>query len=312
MFIENAMTAAGQVAVLYIIVAVGCLADKVKFFTEKTAKQCTNLLFYIITPAVIVKSFLEIEYDKQTVRGFFIALGCGMLLHTVAIAINTPFFRKGDCTKNSVLKFAAVYGNCGYMALPLANAVIGAKGVFYCSTVIISFQIFVFTHGVFIMDNEQGKRKKLNYKKIILNPGVLSVSVGLPLFLLGVKLPELVFEPIKYIASMNTPLAMLIFGTYLANTDFKSGLKEKRILLSAFLKLIALPLIMILFFKLFGIRGDLLTALIISASAPSANNTVIYTAKFNNDTSLAAQTVATISFISIITMPLMIAFSQAL
>jgi predicted permease len=312
MFFENALTAASQVAVLYIIVAVGCLADKVKFFTENIARQCTNLLFYIITPAVIVKSFLEIEHDSQTVRGFFIALGCGMLLHTVAITINAPLFRKGDCSKNSVLKFAAIYGNCGYMALPLANAVIGSQGVFYCSTVIISFQVFVFTHGVFIMDNAQGKKKKLNYKKIILNPGVLSVSVGLPLFLLGVKLPELIFEPIKYIASMNTPLAMLIFGTYLANTDFKSVFKEKRILLSALMKLIVLPLIMLVFFKLFGIRGELLTALIISASAPSANNTVIYTAKFGNDTSLAAQTVAVISFFSILTMPLMIAFAKTL
>ena len=75
--------AAEQVAILYIIVAVGVLADKTNLFTEKTARLCTGLLFYIITPAVIVRSFLEIEYDRETAKGLFIAIGCGLLFARV-------------------------------------------------------------------------------------------------------------------------------------------------------------------------------------------------------------------------------------
>ncbi len=312
MFLENALIAAEQVAVLYIIVAVGFLADKTKLFTEKTAKRCTDLLFYIIAPAIIINSFLSIEYSSKTVKGLFAAIGCGMLLHTVAIIINAPFFRKGDRLKNPVLKFAGIYGNCGYMALPLANAVIGPMGVFYCSAVIMSFQIFVFTHGVFIMDKSEKGSEKFDFKKIVLNPGTLSVAVGLPLFLLKVNLPVILSSPIGYIASMNTPLAMLIFGTYIANTNFRTAFKEKGILLTGALKLIVLPLIMIALFKLFGLEGDLLTSLVISSSAPSANNTVIFAAKYDKDAGIAAQAVSIISFVSIITMPLMIAFSKAI
>ena len=55
-FFESMRIAAEQVAILYIIVAVGVLADKTNLFTEKTARLCTGLLFYIITPAVIVRS----------------------------------------------------------------------------------------------------------------------------------------------------------------------------------------------------------------------------------------------------------------
>lgn len=55
------MIAARQVVILYIIVAVGFLAVKTNMFTQQTAKSCTNLLFFIITPAVIINSFLTIN-----------------------------------------------------------------------------------------------------------------------------------------------------------------------------------------------------------------------------------------------------------
>lgn len=45
MFLQNMLTAAEQVAVLYIIVAVGVIADKTGLYTEKVAKSCTDLLF---------------------------------------------------------------------------------------------------------------------------------------------------------------------------------------------------------------------------------------------------------------------------
>ncbi len=311
MFFNNMLVAAEQVAILYIIVAVGIIADKTNLFTEKTARLCTNLLFFIITPAVIVKSFLEIKYDRETARGLFIAIGCGLLLHFVAAVINIPFFNKGDRDKGCVLKFACVYGNCGYMALPLANAVLGAEGVFYCSAVIMAFQMFVFTHGIFIMSGSKDKEKrKFDYKKLIINPGVLSVAVGLPLFLLKVSLPDIVFKPVEYIASMNTPLAMLIFGAYLSKIEIKKIFSDGKILGVAFFKLIALPLVMLGIFKLFGLSGTLLSALIISASAPTANNTVIFAAKYGRDSVFASKTVAIVSAISIVTMPFMIALSS--
>ncbi len=308
MFLENALITAEQVAVLYIIVAVGFFADKVKLFTEKTAMLCTNLLFYIITPAVIIESFLKIDYDKQTVRELFIAMGCGMIMFTVSILINLPFFRKGDNSKNCVLRFASIFSNCGYMSIPLANSVVGPQGVLYCSAVVVCFQIFSFTYGVMIMDKSESK-SKINFKKIVLNPGVISVAIGLPLFLLGVKLPEIITAPIGHISNMNTPLAMLVFGTYLANAKIKSAFKEKKIFLAAFIKLIMLPLIMLLVYRLFNLQGALIVSLIITASAPSANNTVIFAAKYERDAGLAAQAVAIISIISILTMPLMIALS---
>lgn len=157
---------------------------------------------------------------------------------------------------------------------------------------------------------EKGGRAKLDLKMLLLNPGVVSVIVGMPVFLLSLKLPTVVTAPVQHIANITTPMAMLIFGTYIANTKFSSMFKEWRIAVVALFKLVLLPLVLLPLFRLMGLDGTLLTALIICACAPSANNTVMFAAKYDRDTGLASQTVAAVSFISIITMPVMIALAQ--
>lgn len=111
---------------------------------------------------------------------------------------------------------------------------------------------------------------------------------------------------------LNTPMAMIMFGTYLANTDLKTMFREKKIYLAAALKLLVLPALMLLIFRLCGVTGALLTSCIISASAPTANNTVMFAAKYGRDTGLSSKVVAVITFLSILTMPLMIALSQTI
>lgn len=308
MFFENVKTAAGQVAILYLIVFVGFLCDKGKIFTEKTARKLIDLLLYIMTPCMIVNSFLSMECTAETIKMFFISLGVAFATHFIAIVLNLPLFRKKNDT-DPVYKYASIYGNVGFMALPLAEAVLGAEGVFYCASGVIAFNIITFTHGIKVMS---GDEFKVNFKSLVLNPGVISVIIGLPLFLLKISLPEIVAKPVDMVGSMTTPTAMLIFGTYLSNTDLKTMFLDKKIYLVALLKLIALPLICLGVYRLCGIQGALLVASAITASVPSANNTFMFSTKYNKDAFVASKTVALVSFLSIITMPVVIAIAQSI
>lgn len=306
MFITNLITTAQQVLILYILIAVGFIADKTGLYTEKASKLNTNLLFYIVTPLVIVNSFLSIDNSPENLRNFGLAALGGVVFHLVGMVLILPLFRKTEKSKAGLYRYASMYGNCGYMALPLANAVLGPQGAFYCSAIIMVFNIFSFTHGIYIMGAQKGG---FNFKKLLINPGTIGVTLGLPLYLLGVELPTVIATPINSLAVLNTPLAMLIFGTYIAHTDLKTMFTDKRIYAVACVKLIAIPLIMIAGFKLLNIPKELAMAIAVSASAPCANNTVILAGKYDLDTGVASKTVALVSFFSIITMPVMIALS---
>jgi predicted permease len=309
LFWDNVLTAGTQVLILYIIVFLGFLAERLNVYSEKTAKATTNFLFYFITPAVIINAFLSTEFTREKALSYGTAFLCGVATHVGAILLSAPFFRRGKHPDNAVYKYAAVYANMGYMALPLAEAVVGPEGVFYCSAGVITFNIFSFTHGVWLMESDD-KDKKFNIKSLILNPGVLSVMVGLPLFLFSVKLPIIIQKPISYMASMNTPLAMIILGTYISKADFKTIFKDTRLFGVLFLKLIAVPLLMFGIFKLAGVSGALLTSVLISASSPSASNTVMFSAKYGKNTRTASKIVSFVTFFSILTMPIIIALSR--
>ena len=310
LFLQNVQTAAMQVAVLYVLVAVGFVCDKTGLYTEKAARLTNDLLFYIVTPAIIIQSFTTIAYTHAALKNLLLSFLGGTVLHIFALLIAWPFFRKVEKRTANVYKFACVYGNVGYMALPLASAVLGEEGVFFCSGVLIPFNIFAFTHGVRLMSGTSTEKTGFKMKWLLFNPGVISVLIGLPLFLLDVTLPRILAEPVSYIASLNTPLAMLMFGTYLAQTDLRKMFLRKETYLVALLKLIAVPSAMLLVMRLCGITGVLCTALTISASAPTANNTVMFATKYGRDTAAASQTVAVVSFLSVLTMPLFIAIAQ--
>ncbi|MCR5783442.1 MAG: AEC family transporter [Clostridia bacterium] len=306
-FWQNAGSTAMQVGILFIMIAVGFIADKTKLYTESTARATTSLMFYIITPCVILNSFLTTEFTKASVKGFFIAFGLSFLAHLIGMALSAPFFNKNTET-GVIYKFGCVYGNVGYMALPLVNAVVGQEGILYASSAIASFNILCFCHGIALMN--KGRQFRLNAKTLILNPGIIAVSAGLILFLFSVNLPKVITEPIRFIGSMNTPLAMLIMGTYIANADLKTIFSIKEQYLVAFIKLLLVPACIFGVLKLFGITGALATTCVISASAPTANNTVMFSAKYDRDTAVASKLVAFSTLLAIITMPFMTALTQ--
>ena len=286
MFLDNFLISAEQVAILYILVAVGFIADRTKLFTEKAARLCTDLMFYIITPAKIVQSFISMEFSRESATRLAIAAACGAAIHIIGVAVSSVVFNKSP---------------------------IGKAAIFNGSVVIMMFHLFSFTHGIWLMSrSETGEKTKFNFKNILINPGTISLIIGLPLYLLKIRLPNVIEAPIDYLAALNTPVAMLIFGTYLSNAKIKSALKEWRILCVALIKLAVIPLICLGVFRLCGITGALLTAMIIAASAPPANITVVFAAKYNKDTGLASQTVAIVCFISIVTMPLLIGLASTM
>jgi predicted permease len=64
--------------------------------------------------------------------------------------------------------------------------------------------------------------------------------------------------------------------------------------------------------KVFGLSGALFSTIVLSASAPPANNTVLFSAKYGRDTGLASQVVSSVSLMSIITIPLIMGVASVI
>ncbi|MBR2099912.1 MAG: AEC family transporter [Eubacterium sp.] len=308
-FLTNLQTVAIQVVILYLIAAVGFAADKTKIFVQSDGKRLVDLLFNLILPITVINSFLSMERTKEHIRLLFWAFLLAVLTHAFAIGISSLTFRKKDKKERGIYHYATTFSNAAFFALPLAQSVVGSEGVFYGSCYIAIFNVFAFTYGI---NQISGGSAKINLKMLILNPGSMSVIIGLPLFLLGVKLPDFLSDAMSRVAACNSPMAMIVFGTFLANCNFKNIFIKKEIYFVSFLRLILIPGAMLFIFKLLGASGNMLIALVISTSAPVATNTAMYSAKYDNDTALSAEIVGQTSILSVLTMPVIVALASIL
>ncbi len=304
-FFTNALNLVEQVAILFVLIAAGFICAKTKLINNKIKDGIVNILLYVVTPCLIINSFLSVKFTADTITSLGIAAACAFISHIIAIVFSYAVFDK-DFRKRSVLRFALIFSNAGYMGIPLANAVFGEKGVFYGSAYLIVFNVVQWTYGISIY--KKGSKNRL---KIILNPGTIGVLIGLPLFLLKLHLPEVLSSPIASISELNTPLAMFVLGYYFSRSNIKTGLFSKKMWTVIFGRMIIVPILAFLLFKyIFGLSGVLLGCCVLPASAPTAVNTIILASKFKADADLGLKIVTITTILSIITMPLILAFAK--
>ncbi len=302
---QNIITVGTQVAILFVLIGVGFCCAKAKILGDKAIKGITNLLLYIVTPCVIVNSYQR-DFDRSMLKGLGITFAAAFMSHIVAIILAHVFIRDRDKRREKVLRFGTVFSNCGYMSLPLQNALLGADGVFYGATYIAVFNIVMWTYGVFLMD---GGLKAISLRKIFINPGVIGTAAGVLVFVLSIKLPKVISEPISSLAALNTPLPMIVIGYRLAASGLR--IRGSGMYAMILLRLVISPLIMLGGLLLCGIRGTVLVACVIAASAPCAASTTMFAEKFNGDAALAASCVSVTTVLSVITMPLIVALAGA-
>ncbi len=304
--LDNILIVGTQVVILFVLIAVGFICNKTKLFNDKAIKSITDFVLYIVAPCVIINSY-EREFDPSMLNGLLITIAASVISYALNIIIVHLIIHDKDKRRENVLRFGAVFSNCGYMSLPLQNALLGADGVFYGATYIAIFNIVLWTYGVCLMD---GGTKNISFKKIVFNPGIIGTVLGFAIFLLSFKLPSVISEPIAYLAALNTPLPMIIIGYHLANAGFK--IKGVSAYLSIFFRLIVSPLLMLGGLYLCGIRGTILVACVIAAAAPYAAATTMFSQRFGADTPLSAACVSVTTVLSVITMPVIVAFASIL
>ncbi len=293
---ENITSVASQVAILFLIIAVGLALTKFKVLNKERVSGLIDIVVYVVTPSNIIVSFQR-EFKGELI----FKLGQSFLAAFIVFFINCVIahfmIREKNEDKNKVLQFASAFPNAGYFALPLQKAILGDIGVFFGAAYIAMFHCYVWTYGVKLLSKEKAK---INLKKIILNPPIIGIVLGIIMFVWKVELPGLVL-------SLNTPLPMLIIGFYLANMDFKATFTNLWVYIGAFLKLIISPAVALGVCILLKADQEVSLSCIIALSAPSAALSGMLAQKFGRNTEVSVGMISLTTILSIITMPVMIA-----
>ena len=304
--IENFLTVAAQVLSLFIMITVGFILGKTKLLREEATPSISNLILYVATPAAILQAFLNEERTIDKTVNLALVAVFAVVTHLIGILIASLLIKTKNADTTKVLRFGVVFSNCGYMSFPLQKALLGDIGVFYGAMYVAVFNLVMWSYGIALM----GRDKKLSLKKVIFNPAVIAVIISVVLYLLQLKLPSVLSGAVSALSTLNTPLPMIIIGYYLSTSNLLGAVTDKRVYLTAFLRLIGIPAIMLALLLLLGVHGAPLIACTVAASAPIAAAGTMFSIKFGRDTMCSVNGVTLTTLLSIVTMPLFVAVAQ--
>lgn len=294
-------TVSQQVFIMLCLILTGAVLFKTRVISEKGSKDMSAILLNIVTPCVLIRAY-QIDAEASALKEIGTAFLFSLILHAVFIVVSyIAFSLQKDNALRKIEIFTSVYSNCGFMGIPLLSAALGEKGVLLGSAYLAVFNIIVWTHGLFLYG---GDIKLLSVKNLVKNPGIIGTLLALLLFLFNIKLGGFLKASVGYLADLNTPLAMLLLGSYLARCNLLDALKQKSLYIVSAFRLLILPLLGIFILKLFGVAPLCATALSLSAACPCATIAALFAEKFNKDTGLPSQIVSVTTVLSVVTLPL--------
>ncbi len=297
---------AKQVLLIFVYVSIGILCVKKKILTVESGTSLSNFALTVISPCLIIGSYLR-PLNRESLSGLLLAFVLAVVYHAVATAAALLLIPKRADIRYRIERMGAIYSNCGYMAIPLITATVGDIGVFYAVPFISVFTVLLWSAGVMITTGE----KKIEPKKMFLNPGFISFVIGLLLYLTQLRLPDMAVQVLNNIMALNTPITMITVGVFLSKISLRSTFTNGRIYYTCALRLLVFPLMMIVLIKVLGITAlnakapDVVMAVVLACACSAPASTAQFPARFGLESEYGAQIIAVSVLFSVLTLPLL-------
>lgn len=292
-----------QVIIMALLCGVGILCRKIGLLDEHSTKKMSGIALNVAMPLVILTSYQK-PFDSEMLHSLLISFLLAIVSFAASFIIIPLIVRQKNKAELAVERFSSIYSNCSFMGIPLIQGVYGDDGVFLQTAYITMFNLLSWTHGYMLMKG--GKFTLKEFGKSLLSPSIIATVVGLALFLLNISLPETLLSAMHQLGNMNTPLAMLVAGSTIATVNFPKAIRKPRLYYVCFLKLIAVPAILMAFCLLFNFDPVISGVNILVCACPTAALCTMLALKFNKDAGYSTEIFAVSTILSMLTLPLML------
>ena len=263
-------------------------------------KTLSKLLLYLVLPAMILDSYL-IQFDAATFENLLLAFGLSAALMLGGGVVAVLATLKSKSSDRTMVRFACIFSNAGYMGIPLIRALYGETGVLFASAFLTVFNILVWTIGYVMISGQMEPKAVL--RSIVTCPSIIAVAAGLIIYLGRVPVPGVLVETVGLVGDMNTPISMIITGLTMADRDLRALLKNRDLPLVMGLRLLVIPLVCLAVLRLLGVRGIVADIVLLLEACPTAAITTVFAVRFSKSEDLAAGSVVFTTLASMIWLP---------
>jgi hypothetical protein len=290
-----------QAFIMLILILVGAGCYRFRCLSKDTVSEISALVLKVINPIVILLAYQR-EFQQELVINLGWTFALAALSYALAMAVSYLAIRRRENGETAIERFSCIYSNCGFMGIPLVQAMFGYEGVFYLTAYLTLFNALAWTHGVMQIS---GQRSMKSVLRVLRSPAILAIAAGMLLFFARITLPAILSEPLEMIGNLNSPLAMFVAGATIAQTDLRGVLKKPRIFYVSFLKLLVIPAVCVLAFRLFPADTAVEMTVLAATAAPSAAMCTMQCLQYKKNAAYASEIFGVTTLLSVGTMPLM-------
>ncbi|HEY8363884.1 MAG TPA: AEC family transporter [Tissierellaceae bacterium] len=291
---------AKQVGVLAVLMAIGYVGTKKNIIDENVSKGLANILTSIALPAFLISSF-NITYSEETLKGILLVFIYSLGIHILNAVITKFLYIKYNNGKNAVIRFGTIFGNCGFIGLPMIYELFGQEATLYGSVFLIPYHMVLWSYGESLLAKDKGDSP---LKKLIKNPSLIAIAIGIVLFVLNIQLPYALSKSFSMLGSLTSPISMLILGEKITKLKFKEMIKDKDIYYGCFVKLIVLPVVTLGVMLLIKAPELIRNIMVFMQSLPVAILLVVLTQKHEGEIEFASKFAIISHIFCVITIPL--------
>ncbi|MDO4742031.1 MAG: AEC family transporter [Candidatus Saccharibacteria bacterium] len=295
-----------KICAIGVILVVGFFLGKLKLISDKTNRELTNLLLTIFMPASLLVAF-PTTYDSALAEFFFSGLFAGAIVIVALIIISRLIFNRRWTRRELRLEsqFALIFNNATFLGYPIIVNTFNLDGILaYCGFIVI-FNIALFSYGIWLFE------QKLSFsliKKVIFNPNIIAVLLGMIVFLTSFSLPKPLIDAVSYVGNATTPLSLICIGYMLSQAKLLKTFAKWRLILAAAIQLLIGPLITWSILKLCQFPLEVVYVCTLIQSLPTATSLGLFATKYGGNISESSELVVISTLLSAITMPLMTFF----
>lgn len=297
---------------IFLLLLVGWSFRKRNWLQPGADNSLRVLIVNVFAPCLIFSFIAGNEAVKDPVNlGLppilgFLSIAGGFAL---AYAAGKWFGMEVGTGRRSFAFTSGIY-NYGFVAIPLLIALFpgdtGTLGVLMVFNV--GVEIAIWSIGIVLIS---GKLTKDSFKQL-LNPPLIAVILALLTNTVGfdAHIPLWLHRLLEMLGYCYIPLGIILAGAILADHTTEAGLfRPLRIPAAACLfRLLLIPALMILPVVTLSLSEELTKILIVQAAMPAGIFPLVLTRHFGGDTKVAVQVILTTTLVSLLTIPLWIAF----
>lgn len=289
-----------QLVSFFLMMLVGYIAAKKHVTTREFLDRLATLIMKLLLPIMIFSNMMNGTSRAQLAGDlpalFMVAAIYGSLIVIFAIIARLLRLPK---ERADIFQAVFVFGNVGFIGLPLMLSVSPAHGGIYSALVSIIDQSLFWTYGLYLT-TPRGK-SHFDWKNFI-NPAVCGIVLAILLLLCDLHIPDILENGLLKIGSAATPLSLIYMGGLLCFCNWTPVLRQKELYLGIVVKMILFPILFFVVVSQFVTNTDMTHTVSLIAGLPTMVAVAMFAQSTRKEGDYALGTVLATTVASLITL----------